>query len=228
MIRLGITGTDTGVGKTVVTAALAAALRRRGLRVAPMKPIETGVRFDDAQRDGAKIARAAGCSSSLGMLAPITLDEPLAPLIAARHMDRTIDLAGLDNAMRIASQDADALLVEGAGGLLVPITDQVSYDALFVRWSLGVIIVAMNRLGVINHTRLTVAAARAAGLELRGIVLNGPSEAADPSVKDNASLIAELTGVPVVPLPWLPNPDDLAGAATAIEQSGLVELATIS
>ena len=228
MIRIGVTGTDTGVGKTVVTAALAAALTRRGLNVAAMKPVETGVRFDDAQRDGAKIARAAARQSSLRMLAPVTLDEPLAPLIAARHVGRCIDLATLDQAMREATADADALLVEGAGGLLVPITDHLSYDALFARWSLSVIIVAVNRLGVINHTRLTVAAARAAGLTVRAIVLKGTATAADLSTQDNASLITELTGAPVVSLPWLSDADDLEAAVAACEHAGLVELAIAS
>lgn len=228
MIRLGVTGTDTGVGKTVVTAALAAAMHRRGLRVAAMKPVETGVCFDDAQRDGAKIARAAARPWSLRMLAPITLDEPLAPLIAARHMGRCIDLATLDQAMRDATADADALLVEGAGGLLVPITDQLSYDALFARWSLSVIIVAVNRLGVINHTRLTVAAARDAGLAVRAIVLKATATPGDRSTQDNAPLIAELTGAPVVSLPWLSDADDLDAAAAAIEHAGLVELAIAS
>jgi dethiobiotin synthetase len=213
MIRLGITGTDTGVGKTLVACAIAAGLRKRGLRVAAMKPVETGVSFDDNLRDGARLARAAGDLLPLSVLSPVTLPLPVAPLVAARHARANIDLSVLDHAVRTAAADADALLVEGAGGLLVPITDRIAFDSLFARWGLDVVIVAANRLGVINHTRLTVAAARAAGLQVRAIVLNSVSQATDESAADNAQVIAELETVRVIELPWLANSDDLERAS---------------
>jgi dethiobiotin synthetase len=216
MIRLGITGTDTGVGKTVVSCAIAAGLRRRKLRVSGMKPIETGVSFDDPGRDGALIARAAGGTLPLSVLAPITLAEPLAPLAATRHGGGTIDFALLDHAVRTASSQADALIVEGAGGLLVPITDTVAYDTLFARWNLTVVVVAANKLGTINHTRLTIAAARAAGLDVAFVVLNDVAPERANSARDNASLIAELEKVRVVELPWLPDPNDLERASEII------------
>ena len=172
MIRIGVTGTDTGVGKTVVTCALAAAFRRRGLRVAAMKPVESGAAFDDPDRDGSRLRRAAGDDRPLSITAPITFPDAVAPLVAARRAGRPIDLDRLDAAIRDASRDRDALLVEGAGGLLVPLTEHVSYDALFARWRLDLVIVAANRLGVINHVRLTLAAARAAGLNVSAVVLN--------------------------------------------------------
>ena len=101
--------------------------------------------------------------------------------------------------MRSAESDCDVLLVEGAGGLLVPITESLSFDALFARWSLDLVIVAANRLGVINHVRLTIAAARQAELSVRTVVLNHPTpDATDPSVADNARLIAELEDVRVI------------------------------
>jgi len=225
MIRIGITGTDTAVGKTVVARALAAAMRRNGMRVVAMKPIETGVSFDDPNRDGALLARAAGETRPLSVVAPLTLPDPLAPLAAARQYGAPIDVDALDAAVSEASTGADALIVEGAGGLLVPIADGVAFDALFARWSLDLIIVAANRLGVINHTRLTIAAARAAGLGVRCVVLNRiGSEPSDISVPGNAALITELERVPVVELPWLSNADDLALAATRAEECGLVSL----
>jgi len=225
MIRIGITGTDTAVGKTVVARALAAAMRRNGMRVVAMKPIETGVSFDDPNRDGALLARAAGETRPLSVVAPLTLPDPLAPLAAARQYGAPIDVDALDAAVSEASTGADALIVEGAGGLLVPIADGVAFDALFARWSLDLIIVAANRLGVINHTRLTIAAARAAGLGVRCGVLNRiGSEPSDISVPGNAALITELERVPVVELPWLSNADDLPLAATRAEECGLVSL----
>lgn len=216
MIRLGITGTDTGVGKTVVSCAIAAGLNRRKLRVAAMKPVETGVSFDDPDRDGALLARAAGGTLPLSVLAPITLAEPLAPLAATRHGGGKIDFALLDHAVRTASSQADALIVEGAGGLLVPITETIAYDSLFARWNLSVVIVAANKLGTINHTRLTIAAARNAGLDVEFVVLNDVAPERASSARDNASIISELEKVRVVELPWLPDPNDLDRASEII------------
>jgi len=226
MIRLGVTGTDTGIGKTVVACALAAALKRRGLTVAAMKPIESGVEFDDPHRDGARLARAAGETRSLSVTAPITFTDAVAPLVASRRERRPIDLERLDASVREAAHDHDVLIVEGAGGLLVPVTERVAYDALFARWALDPIVVAGNRLGVINHVRLTLAAARAAGLRPRLVVLNALfTTAPDSSIADNARIIAELERVPVCELPWMPRLDDLDRAAEVAEHSGLVELA---
>jgi dethiobiotin synthetase len=224
MIRLGVTGTDTGVGKTVVACAIATGLRRRGLRVAAMKPIETGVAAEDATRDGARLARAAGGTLPLSMLAPLTYPDPVAPLVAARRIGAQVDLALLDHAVRAASNGADALVVEGAGGLLVPITNRVAYDTLFSRWKLDAVVVAANRLGVINHTRLTLAAIRAAGITISMVVLNSVEAESDTSAVENGMIIAELENVPVVELPWLPDAGDLERASEVILEPVIHEL----
>ena len=225
MIRIGITGTDTGVGKTLVGCGLARALARRGLRVTAMKPIETGVAARDPLRDGARLARAANDTRPLSLVAPLTLADPLAPLVAARRAGVAVDLDALDEAIRSAGIDTDVLIVEGAGGLLVPITERVSFDALFAHWSLELVIVAANRLGVINHVRLTCAAARNAGLSIRAVVLNSVMGGdADLSVADNASVITELEDVRVVELPWTRDADDLDLVADMFERSGLAEV----
>jgi dethiobiotin synthetase len=223
MIRIGITGTDTAVGKTTVVRALAAALARRGMRVVAMKPIETGVSFDDPTRDGALLAGVANETRPLSVVAPLTFPQPIAPLTAARRSGTPIDLTSLDDAVRGASVGADALVVEGAGGLLVPVAEGVAFDSLFARWSLDLVIVAANRLGVVNHTRLTIAAARAADLRVRCVVLNSLTrEPLDTSVPGNAALIAELENVVVVQFPWLPNANDLEWVAARAEECGLV------
>lgn len=209
MIRIGVTGTDTGVGKTVISCALAAGLRRAGLRVAALKPVETGVAFDDPTRDGARLARAAGGLLPLAETAPITLPEPVAPLVAARACGTAINLEVLDEIVRSAESKSDALIVEGAGGLLVPVTESLAYDDLFERWRLEVVLVAANRLGVINHTRLTLAHLRRRGLTLRGLVLNQLEAVPDRSARDNAALLAELERVPVIEAPRLDSVDDL-------------------
>jgi dethiobiotin synthetase len=225
MIRLGVSGTDTGVGNTLFTSGLTAALRRRGLRVAAMKPIETGVSPDDPWRDGARLARAGGDAFPLSILAPIVLGPPLAPLIAAQRTGAVIDLALLDHAVHAASHYADALLVEGAGGLLVPIADYVSFATVFARWTLELVVVAPNKLGTINHTRLTISVARASGLKVRAVVLNQLAQnSADASVADNARLISELEGVPVFELPWTAQPDDLDAVEASVVRSGIVDM----
>ena len=170
MIRYGITGTDTGVGKTVVACALISALRDRGLSVAAMKPVETGVEGEPA--DARRLCEAAGGQDSLDDVCPERFDEPLAPWVAARRAGRPITISALEAARSRLESGRDALIVEGAGGLLVPITDGVAYDTLFRRWNLDCIIVAANRLGAVNHTLLTLRAARAAGLRVRAVVLN--------------------------------------------------------
>ncbi|HEX4682271.1 MAG TPA: dethiobiotin synthase [Gemmatimonadaceae bacterium] len=224
MIRLGITGTDTGVGKTVVGCAIASRLRRLGMRVAALKPIETGTSFDDVSRDGARLTRAAGGTLPLTIAAPIVFPDPVAPIAAARRARTTIDLNVLDHTLRTAMAQCDAVLVEGAGGLLVPITDRVAFDGLFSRWKLDVIVVAANRLGVLNHTRLTLAAARAAGLVVRAVALNNVKPSSDTSARENATLIAELETVPVVELPWLADTDDLDPISDLLLPHVLTEL----
>ncbi|MEO7082925.1 MAG: dethiobiotin synthase [Gemmatimonadaceae bacterium] len=230
MIRLGVTGTDTGVGKTVVTCALGAALRARALNVVAMKPIETGVSPNDPSRDGARIARAAGNSKPLSQTAPVTLTRPVAPLIAAREDGVIIDLAALDEIIANASNGADVLIVEGAGGLLVPVTPTESFAELFRRWSLDVVVVAANRLGVLNHTMLTLRTAATSGLTVRAVVLTQlTSAAADESASGNLASLRELIpSIPVVALPWTRNVDDLQGLAELAEDCGVVDLVLLS
>ena len=225
MNRIAVTGTDTGVGKTIASCAIAAALVRRGLRVSAMKPIETGVDPHDPARDGARLHRAAADDRPLSAVAPITFPHPSAPVVAARRAGQRVDLELLDARVRDAARGRDVLIVEGAGGLLVPITERVSFDGLFARWALDLVIVAANRLGVINHARLTIAAARAANLRVRAVVLNqlAPTPA-DTSVSDNARIIQEMERVPLVELPWMPDVNDLDALAAAAERSGLADL----
>lgn len=224
MIRLGVTGTDTGVGKTVVAVALTAALRRRGLRVAAMKPLETGVAPDDPRRDAAQLHAAAGQRHDRALVGPVVLPDPLAPWVAAERVGRPVDLAELDAAFAQLAKDAEAVVVEGAGGLLVPITPDLAYDGLFRRWRLDLVVVAANRLGALNHTLLTVRAARAAGLRVRAVVLNDlPAAADEPARRTNlAALRALLPEVPIVPFPTLADPPDPDAAAHAAETVGLV------
>ncbi|MEY4956769.1 MAG: hypothetical protein RL409_1026, partial [Gemmatimonadota bacterium] len=174
-IRLGVTGTDTGIGKTVVSCAVAARARQLGLRVAAMKPIESGVverRVPESglSSDADRLRAACASTLPLSVVRPYVLEEPLAPMIAAARTGVQIDIAVLDAALAQVEQDADVVLVEGAGGLLVPIDLRVSYLDLFARWQLPLLLVAGNKLGVLNHVLLTVRAAETAGVPVRAIV----------------------------------------------------------
>lgn len=212
-----MTGTDTGVGKTLIASALVALLRARGLRVAAMKPVETGV-VPGAPSDAARLRAAAGGEDPPGDVCPVSYAEPLAPLVAAERAGRPVDLSAIDAALARLTAGRDAIIVEGAGGLRVPLTQQVSFAELFARWRLGVVIVAANRLGAINHVLLTVDAARAAQLRIAGVVVNTWSGAApDVAATTNAAALAQLLpGTPVLTWPWLPDvTGDALGAHAA-------------
>lgn len=226
MIRIGVTGTDTGVGKTVVSAALVALLRQRGVRVAAMKPVETGIATDDApEGDAALLRDVAGEDDALELVRPLRFAEPLAPWVAAERAKRPIDLSVLDDALARLSDGRGAVVVEGAGGLLVPITRDVAFDGLFVAWELDVVVVAGNRLGVLNHALLTVRAAHDAGLRVRGVVLNamGPAAAEGVAEESNLSALRDLLlPIPIVPFPWVGDgARDPARLASAAQEYGL-------
>jgi len=227
-IRYGVTGTDTGIGKTVVACALAARARVLGLRVAAMKPIESGiverpVSDSGLASDADRLRAACGSTLPLSVVRPYVLEEPLAPMVAAARATMAIDLAVLDAALAQVEQDVDVVLMEGAGGLLVPITANASYLDLFARWRLPLLLVAGNKLGVLNHVLLTVRAAETAGVLVRAIVLTSLSER-DATVAEATNFEALVTLLPtylILRFPWVDRPDDLDALAAAAEVGGL-------
>jgi len=228
MIRLGVTGTDTAVGKTYLSTVLLALMRRRGLNVAAMKPVETGVKADDPTSDAMRLREAAGASDPIDRIRPILLAEPLAPWVALSRSGGSVELNVLDTAFAQLAEGRDAILVEGAGGLLVPITRELAYDGLFVQWGLDLIVVAGNRLGALNHTLLTVRAAHDAGLRVRGVILNalGP-EPGGIAERTNLEALAELLEpVPVLSFPWIRRGRALDYAVDIALEHGLDRLVT--
>jgi dethiobiotin synthetase len=196
-----VTGTDTDVGKTFVAAGLAAALKRRGVDVGVMKPVATG-RSKDAQR----LLKASGASDPLDVVNPIRLKAPLSPHLAARREGTRVELWRIDRALKTLSSRHEFVIVEGAGGLLVPIRDDFTMADLANRLGLPLLIVARDALGTINHTMLTVEAARTRGLEILGVVVNR-SRPGRPDLAErlNPGAIAEAARVPVLgSLPWRP------------------------
>jgi dethiobiotin synthetase len=221
VLKLGITGTDTGVGKTVIARATVAWLRSRRLKVAAMKPIETGEQLTDAKL----LREAAGSIDPPESVCPVHFREPVAPFAAANHSGTTVNPSLLDDAYSHLSAGRDAIVVEGAGGLLVPITREMSFATLFKRWNLTLVIVAANRLGVLNHTLLTLSAAQSRGLRVAGIVLNDvPVESPDASVDSNLEILQQLiTDVPVIAFPRT-DTFDLPRLVDIVQSCGLGEL----
>jgi dethiobiotin synthetase len=225
VIRLGITGTDTSVGKTVVAAALLAWLKTRDVDVAAMKPIESGVGSDDAQF----LHRAAGFAGTIADVCPVRFDDPVSPLAAADGQGFVIDVGQLDSAFATLSREREGVVVEGAGGILVPITQTLSYAQLFARWNLEIIIVAADKLGVINHVLLTVMAAQAQRLRIRGIVLNSifpDADSLDVSRSTNHQLLRRLLPqIPIVRFSHVTDSRDLSLLIREADESGLGALA---
>jgi dethiobiotin synthetase len=180
-----ITGTDTGVGKTVVTAALAAGLREQGLHVGVMKPVETGCSWEGntlLPHDALFVRAISGCQAPLDVIAPYRFARPVAPALAAHLAGVTISIELLRSCYQLLLAEYDIVLVEGAGGLLAPLTNHLSMHDLAIEFDLPLLVVTRNVLGAINHTSLTVRVARERSKVL-GVVLNHTQ---------------------------LPNPDDLA------------------
>ncbi len=191
-----ITGTDTGVGKTHVTCEIARVLRNEGIDVGVMKPVETGAIA--GADDHLRLAEAAAVSDPPELICPYLLREPLAPSVAARIEGKTIRAGVIKKAFQKLLRRHKVVLVEGAGGLMVPLKGKYTYAELIKELSLPVVVVAADRLGVINHTLLTCETLVQKGLQLTGVVLNRMPEFQDQSARYNFELLRRLLNVPVV------------------------------
>jgi dethiobiotin synthetase len=205
-----ITGTDTGVGKTLIAGGLAACSRSGGSRVGVMKPVESGCRRTEQglQPDDALfLKKMAASADDLEDIVPYRLEQPLTPSVAAALSGVAIDFEVIKEAYRRIAGKNDLVLVEGAGGLLAPITGHLTGVDLIRLLQIPVIVVARNALGTINHTLLTVEHARRSGLTVLGIILNHGSPTPDLSAETNPGIIAELSGLPLLGvMPYLPSP----------------------
>jgi dethiobiotin synthetase len=192
-----ITGTDTGVGKTYVASGIAAELSRRGVNVGVMKPAETGCSKREGKlvpRDALRLMRSGQVRDPLSLVNPYRFQKPLAPLVAAGLVGKSIEPEKILVAFRTLSRRRRFMIVEGAGGILVPLRKDYSYLDLARALGLPVLIVARPGLGTINHTLLTIAALKAGGVPVAGIVMNsarkqgtGMAEATNPRVIEKIS-----------------------------------------
>ncbi len=187
-----VSGTDTGVGKTVVACALVRGLRAAGLDVGVMKPVETGV-GPDGPIDASALRDAAQASESLVEICPIQLPLPAAPEAAAAAARREIGIDEIKRAYRRLATRHEVVIVEGAGGLLVPLSQGFDMSDLAARLDLPVLLVARASLGTINHTRLAVEACASRGLELLGVVISyAAGENSDADEANLALLLRDL------------------------------------
>jgi dethiobiotin synthase len=184
---LFVTGTDTGVGKTVVSAALVMRLRSAGA-VRYWKPIQTGIEQDD---DTATVTWLAGCAAAELLTSGVRLPRPLSPHLAARLSGTAIDLAPLEDTFNEAAH-ATHMVVEGAGGALVPLNGIQLMTDLMARLNLPVVIAARSTIGTINHTLLTIEALQRRSLDVAGVVMVGPPNS------DNRDAIEQYGSVPVL------------------------------
>jgi len=210
-----VTGTDTGAGKSVVAAAICAGLVARGERVAAFKPVVTGTDEPPGEWPPDHELLGATTGQRPEDVAPLHFGPAVSPHLAAELAGTTIDRAELLAAARRAGEWADALVCEGVGGLMVPLSSAYSVRDLASDLGFGLVVAARPGLGTINHTLLTVEAARAAGLDVRGVVMTPWPEDPDALAALNRETVQELSGVTVSGL-GPATPDTLAQAGATL------------
>lgn len=208
-----VTGTDTGIGKTVVAGGLAAMLKSKGMNVGVMKPVATGGKEIDGRivsDDARFLMDIIDCQDPYDLVNPICLMPALAPAVAARLSNKVIDMEIVWNSFEMLKAKHEFMIIEGIGGLLVPLSDNFYVADMAKRMNLPLIIVSRQSLGAINHTLLTVTCARNKGLKIEGIIINNPPPYPSPqrvgddvAEKTNPSEIEKYSGIPILGIiPW--------------------------
>ena len=219
-----VTGTDTGIGKSIASATIAMLLRRRGLSVGVMKPVTSGCEERDGHLvslDAELLCFAAGTAFT-NDCAPYRLKAPLAPSVAASLEGVKIDFQVIRDAYLRLAESFDFVIVEGAGGLMVPLAGGLLMSDLASHLGLPITVVARPGLGTINHTLLTTFCARNLGLEVKGVIVNRYPEQPDQAEEYAPHLIASLSGSQLLGVfPEVPGDDDqsvVEGVADMLER----------
>jgi dethiobiotin synthetase len=207
-----ITGTDTGVGKTVVAATLAWSLARRGIAFNYIKPVETGIPDRSTLEnlsDAARVKRAGRLADSLDEIVPFTFPEPLAPLLAARRQGRVLKRSTLLDEVRKRIGPHRLALVEGAGGLLAPLCPGCLVIDLIAELGLPVLVVSRTGLGAVNHSLLTLRQLEREGIEILGLVANHCRPEPGIAEREFVSQLKEFADVEIFgELPYLAAPPE--------------------
>ncbi len=199
---LFVTGTDTGVGKTLIAGAIARILTEQGLKVGVFKPIATGCHRSWeglVSHDTEFLAHCANSNLSLSTITPVGYVTPAAPIVSAAQEARPINFDKIAAAYKDICQNSDLSIVEGIGGVRVPLTAEFDLLDLAVEFALPVVIVARPNLGTINHTLMTIDCIRAAELKIAGVVINNYS-ASEATVAENTApeVITQCSGVNIL------------------------------
>jgi len=216
-----ITGTDTGVGKTLLSCALLHAFAAQGKSVAGFKPVAAGCDADDHNDDAKSLRAASSVRATYGQINPYCFSHPIAPHLAARHAGARIEFKRILTSYRELAAQADEVIVEGAGGFLVPLNEKQTSADLVKQLDLPVIVVVGMRLGCINHALLTVSAIALHQLECAGWVAN-VLDGDMPALQENIEALRERIAAPLLGIvPYQAQPDARA-AATQLDL-GLLE-----
>ena len=208
-----VTGTDTGVGKTLISCALLHAYAAQGKRVAGMKPVAAGCDEDDLNDDVKQLRAASNILASLGQINPYSFLHPVAPHIAARNAGVRIDLGRILTSYRELASQSDVVIVEGVGGFRVPLNDAQDSADLAVLLGLPVILVVGMRLGCLNHALLTIRAINECGLICAGWVANVLDDEM-PALTENIEALQQRITTPLLGLmPHQSHPDARAAAS---------------
>ncbi|HMK37337.1 MAG TPA: dethiobiotin synthase [Desulfomonilaceae bacterium] len=221
---LFISGTDTGVGKTLVAGGLVRLARTRGRRALAIKPVETGCALRDGvlyPEDGAFLREAGDNELSLDDCTPFRFSFPASPARAAAMEGRRLSFAEIEGHSRAVADAGDFTIVEGAGGLMVPIQDDLMMIDLMERLGFPVLVVARTKIGTVNHTLLSLEALRNRKVEVAGVVLSSSTSSGGPEEEFTPADISRFAkDIPVVVLPHLEegkarNPSSIANVMAA-------------
>jgi dethiobiotin synthetase len=193
-----VTGTDTGVGKTIISCGLAAELKGKKIDVGVFKPLLSGISRYHPESDTSLLKQMSQTSLSYEDITPFEFEEPLAPYIAGKLEGKVVRIEDVLNHWEIIKHKHEYFIVEGAGGISVPLGESFLVSDLIKALQLPIIIVARPNLGTINHTFLTVQYATSIGLRVAGIVINGISDNPDLVEKTNPKIIEEICNVPIL------------------------------
>jgi dethiobiotin synthetase len=207
---LFITGTDTGVGKTLVAGGIAKILSQAGYTVGVFKPVATGCKHHHeglVSTDAEFLRYWSGCDFELSVINPVGFVTPAAPVVCEEFERRNVDFAAIQTAYGSICEASDFVIVEGIGGIRVPVSGGVDVLELAKEFSLPVVIVARPYLGTINHTLLTIDALRTAGLDVAGVVISGYEAASATFAEETAAdVIAEYGDVDILAI--VPQDED--------------------
>lgn len=193
-----VTGTDTGVGKTIIACGLAAVLEEKGLNVGVFKPFLSGISRDDPTSDTSLLKEMSKTSLSHEDISPFAFKAPLAPYVAGKREGKSVRLKDVLNHWEKIKEKHEYFIVEGAGGISVPLGKDFLVSNLIKEMQLPIVIVARPNLGTVNHIFLTVAYAKSLSLKIAGIVINGVSDHPDLAEQTNPQLIKELCDAPLL------------------------------